>query len=713
MEIYVESLTGTCFELIVSPFETILSVKTKIQRLEGIPVSQQHLVWQNNKLDDDTSLKDYGITTGCTLKLVLAMRGGPINTRRIGVEDELEMEGYLDTPQVETPCRSPKYSPVSSLHDKSTSKSDKNNHQKQVTLLLYRDGEQLNFFRVVDRGDGTLTPCSDTASVSSKDDFASHIPPAKLPSSYKEQVNKMRRIMENKITANKMALVRSKLASHEQPKKKLFSHLEADKVKNNFDVCKRNKKLESTSINNERDKSGLPVQDSLKVDNVQPKQHVISNGILSLQLENKHEIMNPKPPPSAKPVNQVRHRKLKGLYGSTLQDSLDLKKPDYDEGTMLNEVNAPTYSNYEKTPNSEVSASVMKRLSTASSNEIQLNRDDTDEFDTTKLLDDSPLHNPIKKPSKLRLNRHDLYLQSYGINMAKPSKSLYGYLDEQQPKNPLPPLGISFDQNTSFDVKKESPTCENSPNRDNLTSASKNTESFLHNNCFTHTSHQKTAVNEEKENCSDFEEDNFQQYSMKNRIEKSFLDRHRKKLNYKTYSPLPKTPTKHLNNYVQHTTFNQSSWDNFSISREVQEHKQMLNLLNEKMKRKMGLKTSNKMFNIENEGKLLQPIKHASFVKKDSKSSLLQKSLPHSSTVVSTKPRILPPLNSLKSKKRCYLCGKRTGLASSYTCRCGLNFCAQHRYAEAHNCTHDYKSQGRKVLQGNNPLVRAPKLPKI
>ena len=35
MELYIESLTGTCFELIVSPYETILSVKTKIQRLEG------------------------------------------------------------------------------------------------------------------------------------------------------------------------------------------------------------------------------------------------------------------------------------------------------------------------------------------------------------------------------------------------------------------------------------------------------------------------------------------------------------------------------------------------------------------------------------------------------------------------------------------------------------------------------------------------------
>ena len=100
--------------------------------------------------------------------------------------------------------------------------------------------------------------------------------------------------------------------------------------------------------------------------------------------------------------------------------------------------------------------------------------------------------------------------------------------------------GISFDQNTSFEVKKESSTCESNPKRDNLTSASKNTESLLHNNCFTHTSHQKTAVNEEKENFSDFEEDNFQQYLMKNRIEKSFYDRHRKKLNYKTYSPLPK-----------------------------------------------------------------------------------------------------------------------------------------------------------------------------
>lgn len=35
MELFVETLTGTCFELRVLPFEVVISVKAKIQRLEG------------------------------------------------------------------------------------------------------------------------------------------------------------------------------------------------------------------------------------------------------------------------------------------------------------------------------------------------------------------------------------------------------------------------------------------------------------------------------------------------------------------------------------------------------------------------------------------------------------------------------------------------------------------------------------------------------
>ena len=36
MELYIETLTGTVFELRVSPYETVQDVKARIQKLEGI-----------------------------------------------------------------------------------------------------------------------------------------------------------------------------------------------------------------------------------------------------------------------------------------------------------------------------------------------------------------------------------------------------------------------------------------------------------------------------------------------------------------------------------------------------------------------------------------------------------------------------------------------------------------------------------------------------
>lgn len=50
--------------------------------LAGIPITHQHLIWQSVELEDEYCLHDYSIQSGATLKLVLAMRGGPINTRR-------------------------------------------------------------------------------------------------------------------------------------------------------------------------------------------------------------------------------------------------------------------------------------------------------------------------------------------------------------------------------------------------------------------------------------------------------------------------------------------------------------------------------------------------------------------------------------------------------------------------------------------------------
>ena len=39
IELTIEALTGTVYDLCVSPFETILGIKMKIQRLEGGPQS--------------------------------------------------------------------------------------------------------------------------------------------------------------------------------------------------------------------------------------------------------------------------------------------------------------------------------------------------------------------------------------------------------------------------------------------------------------------------------------------------------------------------------------------------------------------------------------------------------------------------------------------------------------------------------------------------
>ncbi|XP_039728320.1 AN1-type zinc finger protein 4 isoform X1 [Pteropus medius] len=194
MELFIETLTGTCFELRVSPFEAVISVKAKIQRLEGIPVCQQHLIWNNMELEDDYCLNDYNISEGCTLKLVLAMRGGPINTRRVPMEDPLrEMAEYMDSSRDEV--------------------WEKTSYNKQVTFLVYREGDQLNFFRVVDRGDGTLTPLSESLSGGSVYNLYTDEDEEIEPSPSGQQ------IIENSITMNKMKLLKAKMENMNLSKK--------------------------------------------------------------------------------------------------------------------------------------------------------------------------------------------------------------------------------------------------------------------------------------------------------------------------------------------------------------------------------------------------------------------------------------------------------------------------------------------------------------
>lgn len=77
---------------------------------------------------------------------------------------------------------------------------------------------------------------------------------------------------------------------------------------------------------------------------------------------------------------------------------------------------------------------------------------------------------------------------------------------------------------------------------------------------------------------------------------------------------------------------------------------------------------------------------------------------------IHTLPNIIPKKST---RTRCAMCNKRLNITTVHTCRCGGIFCAQHRYSEVHGCQYDYKTEGRKIIEQANPLVAAPKLPKI
>ena len=177
--LFIETLTGTSFEMRVSPFETILSIKAKLQQLEGIPVTQQHLLLNNTELTNTLSLYECQVPDGATLKLVLSMRGGPINTRKIPLQDEgaRELQEVMERSKEELLEHIPEGG--------------------HVTVLVFRDGDQINLYHVLERPDGSYSPLSDSLSGSSiRNLFAEDDPD--IQKRLKENANTMSKMQDIK-----------------------------------------------------------------------------------------------------------------------------------------------------------------------------------------------------------------------------------------------------------------------------------------------------------------------------------------------------------------------------------------------------------------------------------------------------------------------------------------------------------------------------------
>ena len=91
MIIFIKTLTGNFFPLKVKPTNIIEDIQNKIKEKEGIPKSQQRLVYKGKSLKSYHTLFHYLISDGTILHLLLRLRGGGNSADRLS-----EVVGYLE-----------------------------------------------------------------------------------------------------------------------------------------------------------------------------------------------------------------------------------------------------------------------------------------------------------------------------------------------------------------------------------------------------------------------------------------------------------------------------------------------------------------------------------------------------------------------------------------------------------------------------------------
>ncbi|NXP13969.1 ZFAN4 protein, partial [Thinocorus orbignyianus] len=702
MELFIETLTGTCFELRVSPFETVISVKAKIQRLEGIPVSQQHLIWNNMELKDDCCLNDYNISEGCTLKLVLAMRGGPINTRRVPVEDPIrEMAEYMDPGRDE-------------IWEKAPS-------NKQVTFLVYREGDQLNFFRVVDRGDGTLTPLSES--------LRRHlwnwiIPPwgeniygGSVFNLYADDEDETeaspsgQQIIENSITMNKMKLLKAKMENmnlSKKPKKTVKVKPRppmAPRPSSGSVAATRHRFLRvlphigqsclpppGNSYPSESSQNALSAlatlatagrmmpstgNDFLKEDDTWQSSSW-SQSVGSIRLPPKISRVELE---SAKlPTNSVL-APVSSLPANSEKASENVASASEEDAVLFPSLtNVELYGTEEKLlPETDAFALLREASAAQQRHEI---------YDVGKVNPELDLSDGDEDPKVVEQHRKPI---SKVLSAATTGAGLLSTRELSPQKNLLlSPLRYSAQVARHSSLKPQTqPKCFEAGNL--RSPASPNVLRSVEVRSLADSSFSRTT--------------RFRSMKVETLGKRPDVISKAEARDMTEVAPkASKEPVSNLGFLA-------------SLARSATREGLQSSCGTGRFRTSgIALPTNLPHFQEESFRKTAPPSEAAEYI-------LSTHGLGMNGSIAAVGKRVgeathLPPVNgSIQAKKKiakhCFLCGKKTGLATSYECRCGNNFCATHRYAETHACTYDYKSAGRRYLQETNPVVSAPKLPKI
>lgn len=613
LELSIETLTGGGFKLHVYPYETVQDVKAMIQREEGIPISHQHLIWQGTELENDYCLSDYPIQDGATLKLVLNMRGGPINTRRIPMDEPsiYEMAEYFSEASRDEP-------------------TDKLSN-RPVTVIVYHNGDQLNFFRVVDRD--STSPMSESLSGASMYNMYDEEEDDETPT--KEKVE------ENDKTREKMKLLKTKMENltlTKKPKKKFVprppsSGRPCSKAHLRRVVGPGARK--STSLN--RNQCLPPVGQTLEGEGaadgsvprfdpstIQAAKERFDSAAAasedkvvltaSLGLQRLESVENAKLKPSLASVQEHRAVGEEGAEGEEEEEQLEEDGPQHN-GCGAASTNCDTSSKNVK-PSALSKEAILRRAQSS----LQASR--KWDFSHELLLKNEP-----KPPRKRDQVAHD----SYSLRpVTSTNKGLEKHVEKAEIDASGPGRPVSRSKEGSSASGKENSLAGKNDNYSHVLTTSSKYGS----------ERRQGGVVLESLNASEV------------RVVSGML------------SSLVRSASKSRAGYA----------------------------LSSSGYKDVGHVTTP-------EGRLVS-------------GRLRRLSASRERRVISPSHR-LPPVKQKKKVKRCSVCGKKTGLTNAYSCRCSNNFCAAHRYPEAHSCTFDYKTEGRKLLEQNNPVVTAPKLPKI
>uniref|UniRef100_A0A3Q0T651 Zinc finger, AN1-type domain 4 n=1 Tax=Amphilophus citrinellus TaxID=61819 RepID=A0A3Q0T651_AMPCI len=605
------------------------------------------------ELDDEHCLHDYGIAEGCTLKLVLAMRGGPINTRRVTMEDPVkEVADLMDSTKEEG--------------------WEKNLANKQVTFVVCREGDQLNVFRVVDRGDGTLTPVSESLSGGSV--FNVYGEEAGESSAAAQQS------LENSITMTKMKLLKAKMEDMNLNKKK------SAKVKPRAPVSPHpccssygtsstrhhHRLLRSLPQINQPWQSNAPLPPIVDHESVDPT-------LASPAATSAHLSIPRRPPPS---------------FSSPSCYMLQEEEP-WETCPPFAKIRPPP-----KVSRLDIGSTRLMRdcvypqlppLCTRGPPDTTFDPvDPAGEAVGLGLLEETV---GLVAPAQPGAPFGDLSDPLSLDVSTQPEGGHQSHKDEAQHQLPHSPSPISpwtcgtsetlnsradgTQFSTSFHISPPSPlpaSTSLSPSARLLSQPFDSTLSCLQPNL--------QAQSSVKQGSTSLSSTTLSTHPTRIRGVKVESPGKRPELISKREA---RNITKVANQAYKEPLGSLNSSELLaSLFKRAPDISNSRDCLGESL----GLALALSPATASGQGSLGTPTYHLPPVK-------------------------APTGTKKKSSKHCFLCGKKTGLATSYECRCGHNFCAVHRYAETHDCTYDYKGAGRRFLQETNPLISAPKLPKI